>query len=194
MLNRRTYFIREHVGMLKMKGAYDILDPDTKEPLGKAQETTPGWALAMRMIMKKQMLPMRIDVTSAGTDAPQLSITRGWSFFRSKVQVLDAQGTAIGYFKSKLFSIGGGFHVYDTNDQKVADVKGNWKGWDFRFLAADGQELGSVSKKFAGFGKELFTSADNYLIALNDAGARQANTSALLLAAGLAIDTVYKEK
>ena len=194
MLNRNTYFIREKVGLLKMKGAYDILDPDTKEAVGTAQETTPKWALALRMVLKKQMLPMRIDISSVGSTAPTLSLTRGWTFLRSTVQVLDAQGTSLGYFKSKLFSLGGGFHVFNTRDEKVADVKGNWKGWDFKFVSATGQELGSVSKKFAGFGKELFTTADNYLIALTPAGATQPSTNALLLAAGLAIDTVYNEK
>ncbi len=34
---------------------------------------------------------------------------------------------------------------------------------------------------------------DNYLISLTDRGAAQPATAALLLAAGLAIDTLYKE-
>ena len=193
MLNRRTFFIREQVGMLKLKGAYDILDPDTQQQLGKATETTPGWALAMRMVLKKQMLPMRVDVRDA-QDAQMLSITRGWTFFRSKVHVNNAQNEPIGYFKSKLFSFGGGFHVYGMDNVKVAEIKGNWRGKDFKFVNSTGQELGSVNKKWAGLGKELFTTADNYLITLNDNGDMQQASSALLLAAGLAIDTVYKEK
>ena len=180
--------------MLKTRGAYDILDPDTKAPIGLAKETTPGWAIAMRALLKKQMLPMKIEIQAVGETTPQLRIERGWSFMRSKVNVLDAQNNSLGYFKSKLFSLGGGFHVYNTSDEKVADVKGNWKGWDFRFIDASGQELGTVSKKMSGLLKEMFTTADNYLIAINDAGAAQPTTSSLLLAAGLAIDTVYNEK
>jgi Scramblase len=57
-----------------------------------------------------------------------------------------------------------------------------------------GRELGTVTKKWAGIGKELFTSADTYLIALSDAAPSGANQVALLLAAGLAIDVVFKEK
>lgn len=194
VLNRRTYFIREKVGLFKMKGAYDILDPDTKEPVGSAKETTPKWALAMRVLLKKQMLPMSVEISSVGSATPELRLTRGWTFLQSKVSVMDAQDNTLGYFKSKLFSFGGGFHVYNTSDEKVADVKGNWKGWDFKFINAAGQELGTVSKKFAGFGKEMFTTADNYLISINDAGAALPTTSSLLLAAGLAIDTVYNEE
>jgi uncharacterized protein YxjI len=74
----------------------------------------------------------------------------------------------------------------------VAEVKGDWKGWNFKFLDTSGHELGSVTKKWAGIGKELFTSADNYMIALGEAS--QAGSAPLLLAAGIAIDVVYKER
>lgn len=43
-------------------------------------------------------------------------------------------------------------------------------------------------------GKELFTSADNYIITLSDRAKLPPETTALLLAAGLAIDVVYTEK
>ncbi len=38
MLERQSYFIREHVGMLKFSDTYDILDPETQEPLGIAEK------------------------------------------------------------------------------------------------------------------------------------------------------------
>jgi hypothetical protein len=76
----------------------------------------------------------------------------------------EAWGTAIEAvrFKSKLFSIGGGFHVLDGTEQPVAEISGDWKGWNFRFVTPDGTEIGRVTKKWAGLGKELFTAADNY--------------------------------
>ena len=54
-------------------------------------------------------------------------------------------------------------------------------------------EIGSVTKKWAGLGKELFTSADNYVISLSDLSGVNPEASALLLAAGLSIDIVFKE-
>jgi hypothetical protein len=50
-----------------------------------------------------------------------------------------------------------------------------------------------VTKQWAGLGKELFTSADNYVIALDERLPVAPEAAALLLAAGLAIDTVYNE-
>ncbi|MDP6046945.1 MAG: phospholipid scramblase-related protein, partial [Phycisphaerae bacterium] len=122
----------------------------------------------------------------------QFSIRRGFTLFRSKVDVLAADGTLVGWFKSKVWTIGVSFRVFNAEGREVALVKGDWKGWNFRFLDSEQNELGTITKKWAGVGKELFTSADNYIIALN--GESEPNRAALLLAAGLAIDTVYKEK
>ena len=121
-------------------------------------------------------------------------IRRGVPLLRSKVTIHDHDGDLIGYFKSKLFSLGGGFYVYDRDDQQVAEIKGDWKGWNFKFLTADGALLGTVTKKWSGLGKELFTSADNYVIALEDDVADRADGNLLLLASGLAIDTIFKEQ
>jgi uncharacterized protein YxjI len=194
MFDRRTFFIREHVGLLKLKDTYDILDPETKATLGIAKETTPGWALVLRLLINKSMLPISVAISVQENDTPLLTLSRGFTFLRSKVWILNASGEKIGYFKSKLFSLGGGFLVYDKLDVKVADIKGDWKGWNFRFLNADGKEIGLVTKKWSGIGKELFTSADNYLISISDLGKEQTAYGALLLAAGIAIDTVFKEK
>ncbi|MBT9393188.1 oxidoreductase [Hymenobacter sp. NST-14] len=194
MLNRRTFFIREHAGVFKLKDTYDILDPETQQQLGYATEATPGWAVWLRLLVQKRMLPVTIAVREQPEAAPLFRIERGWTLLRAKVHVIDAQNQPIGYFKSKLFSLGGGFYVFNMQHEQIAEVKGNWKGWDFKFISASGQEIGLVTKKWAGIGRELFTTADNYLVSLHDMGEQQAASSALLLAAGLAIDTVFNER
>ncbi|QIX61782.1 oxidoreductase [Hymenobacter lutimineralis] len=194
MLNRRTYFIREHVGHFKLTDTYDILDPEQNEHLGYATETTPKWIQYLRLLTKKRNTPISLVVRPLNDERPVLRLERGWTFLRSTVNVFDAQNSKIGYFKSKLFSLGGGFHVYTAADVRVAEVKGNWTGWDFTFVSATGQTIGTVTKKWAGLGKELFTTADNYMISLEDMGSMQAASAALLLAAGLAIDAVFNEQ
>lgn len=133
-----------------------------------------------------------MNVYENENEAPQFSIHRGFAFSR-KVRIVGGNGESFGYFQTKLFSLGGGFYVFDHNNQKIAEVKGDWKGWNFKFIAADGRELGTVTKKWAGIGKELFTSADNYVISLSDPSLGKA-AAVLLLAAGLAIDVMFKEK
>jgi hypothetical protein len=112
---------------------------------------------------------------------------------RSKINGYDGQHHRLGYFEGKMLTLGGGFRVYNARGTGVADIKGHWIGWSFCFLDAGSRALGLVTKKWTGVGRELFPAADNYLILLTDQGTAQPATTALLLAAGLAIDTRYKE-
>jgi uncharacterized protein YxjI len=196
MLNRTTYFIREHVGLLKLHDAYDILDPETKKPIGLAEEEPGLLVHLLRLGINKQTLPTSVYVyeikDGAGEAECVFSIHRGLTLLRSRISVRDGEGREIGWFKRKLLSIGGAFDVYDAGGKQVAQVKGDWKGWNFRFLDAQEHEIGTITKKWAGLGKELFTTADNYIIALNDQPSPK--NAMLLLAAGLSVDIVFKEK
>lgn len=194
MLSRKTFFVKERVGFVKLTDAYDIFDPETQQQLGHALEEPATWAKYLRLLLNKSLLPTTVNVYQNGEQAPLFSIHRPMAFFRSKIRVTGPGAQPFGYFKSKMFSIGGGFNVFDTSDQQVAEIKGDWKGWNFKFLTKDGREIGSVTKKWAGLGKELFTSADNYMISLTDVPNGNTVASTLLLAAGLAIDVVFKEK
>jgi uncharacterized protein YxjI len=99
----------------------------------------------------------------------------------------------LGTFKQKLLSIGGKFDILSPDNVLIAQLKGNLIGWDFKFDAASGKELGSVTKKWSGIGRELFTSADNYVVAMSD-DVDPIATGPVLLAAALCIDMVLKEK
>jgi uncharacterized protein YxjI len=192
MLDINTYLVKEHVGMLKLTDTYDIFDAETGDQVGVAKEEVPGYVHVLRFLLNKQMLPTTVVVRDM--DGERLfSIHRSFTFLRSKIIIRDGSNEEVGFFKSKLFSLGGGFYVFDHNGEQVAEVKGDWKGWNFRFLTVDGEKIGTVSKKWAGLAKELFTSADNYVIALEESVGETEDGNMLLLAAGLAIDIIYKE-
>lgn len=198
MLDRNKFFVKEHVGLFKMTDTYDIMDPETNEKIGCAKETPGTLTLILRFFINKQLLPTKVDimenVDEKGNGDVLITIKRGITLLRSKIKVFLGGDKEVGYFKSKLFSLGGGFYLYDTADKKIAEVKGDWKGWNFKLLDDAGKEMGTVTKKWAGLGKELFTSADNYIIAINDDLGDNRSVKALLLAAGIAIDTVFKER
>lgn len=197
VLNRTTYFIREHVGLLKLSDTYDILDPETKKPIGLAEEE-PGWLIhLLRLAVNKHWLPTNVFVYEIkdGEDEADVvfSIHRGITIplLRSRIRIRDAEGNEVGSLQSKVFTLGGAFAVFDAAGNEVAQVKGDWKGWNFRLLDNLENEIGAITKKWAGLGKELFTTADNYIISLNDRPAPE--KAMLLLAAGLSIDIVFKE-
>jgi uncharacterized protein YxjI len=193
LFDLRTYVVKERVALLKLTDTYDILDPQTGSVIAVAKEEPEPWAKWLRLIVKKGLMPTVVNVYEGVNPQPVLSIRRGVAFFRPKVTVTVSGGQPAGHFVAKAFSLGGAFRMFDSQETEIGSVKGDWKGWNFTMSTPSGQELGRVTKKWAGLGKEFFTTADTYVIAISE-GAGRPNIAPLLLAAGLAIDTVYKEK
>jgi uncharacterized protein YxjI len=111
----------------------------------------------------------------------------------SNVEVRNHQQDVVGGFKQRLFSIGGAFDVRSPSGQTICQLKGKWTSWEFQFLSPDGTELGRVTKKWAGLGKELFTSADNYVLQISDDVPADNPIRLLILAAVFCVDLVLKE-
>jgi uncharacterized protein YxjI len=191
MLELQNYLVREQIAVLRMTDVYDILDPESGKQVGIAEETRGTFAMLLSMFMNKNLLTRKIEVREHPEGSLVFTMRKPTSFFQPKVEVFDAQGERVGYFVSKLFSFGGGFNVYDKHDRPFAEIQGKWTGWDFTFRTPDGHEMGWVTKKWAGMLKQLFTSADNYVVSISDDLADQPIAKMLLLAAALAIDIVY---
>ncbi len=192
ILNRNLFFVKEHVGMFKAANNYDILDPNNQELIMTCREEKLGaFTKILRFTDYKRMTPFEIDIkTQSGENV--LTVKRGVSLFLSKVEVLDHNNKLVGSFKQKFFSIGGKFDVLDTKDNVLCHLKGKWTSWDFKFLN-DKMEYAHVSKKWSGFGKELFTSADNYMLSINEKVETDDPIRLLILAAVMCIDMVLKE-
>ncbi len=193
LLDRKTFLIKEQIQFMKLSGTYNIFDPESQQQIGVAKEEPSGFIKFLRLFISKLMLPTKVAVYDQGEPNPIFTMEKPFSWFRSKVGIYDRNGSYLGYFRSKLLTLGGGFFVFDANECQIAEIKGDWKGWNFKFLNNDGKEMGVVTKKWAGLGKELFTSADNYIISISDTIEQGPELSTLLLAAGLAIDIVFKE-
>ncbi len=191
-LNRNVFLVKEHIGMFKAANNYDIYDPETGDVIMLCREENLG-ALTkfFRFTDYKRMTPFDIRITTP--EGRQLvRVTRGQTFLRSKVTVLNGNDEVVGGFNQKLLSIGGAFDVLDQDDQIICSLKGKWTGWDFRFIAGD-TEFAHVTKKWTGIGKEFFTSADNYILQISDAVPPDNRVRMLILAAVMCIDMVLKE-
>jgi uncharacterized protein YxjI len=191
-LNRNTFLVKEHVGAFKAANNYDIHDPETGRIILHCREPRlGGFTKLLRFTDYKRLTPF--DVRISTPDGRQLvRVTRGVAFLRSQVSVLDENNRSIGTFRQRLLSIGGAFEVLDTDDRVLCELKGKWTGWDFRFTAGD-RELAHVTKKWAGVGKEFFTSADNYVLAISDDVPADSTLRQMILAAVMCIDMVLKE-
>ncbi len=193
ILNKNLFFVKEHVGMFKASNSFDIYNPETQQIVLNCREENLGFFTKMlRFSDYKRMTPFNIEIKTP-TGEKIITVRRGVSIFLSTVEVLDENDVVIGKFKQKFFSIGGKFEVLDANERSLCMLKGKWTSWDFKFVSADNKEFATVTKQWSGLGKELFTSADNYVLQISSEVPENHPLRQLILAAVMCIDFVLKE-
>ena len=191
-LKQNLFFIKEKVGMFKAANNFDIYNPDTQALSMTCREDQLGiFTKIFRFTDYKRMTPFHIEIKSP-VGEKVLTVKRGFSIFLSTVEVFDEKDNLVGRFKQKFFTIGGKFDILDLNENIICTLQGKWTSWDFRFMRGN-NELAQVSKKWAGLGKELFTTADNYMLSINETVAKEDNARILILAAVMCIDMILKE-
>jgi uncharacterized protein YxjI len=194
ILNQNLFFVKEHIGMFKASNNYDIINPETEEIILNCREPELGlFTKILRFTGYKTMTPFNVEITSHSGEKV-LTVKRGVSWFLSNVDVLDENDRPIGKFKQKLFSIGGRFNIYDAEENQLCTLIGKWTSWEFKFIDNEENEIAYVTKKWAGLGKELFTSADNYILEINPNVPNNSPLRQLVMAAVMCIDMVLKEK
>jgi uncharacterized protein YxjI len=191
-LNRNLYFVKEQVGFFKAANNYDVFDPETSQSVLACREERLGFFTKMfRFTDYKRLTPFEVIIRTPDGQ-PVLCVRRGFAALVSNVDVLDDHGQRIGGFRQKFFSLRDRFSVMGANDQPICTLQGSWTSWDFKFMAGD-HELARVTKKWAGLGKELFTSADNYVLTIAPDVPPNNPIRGLIFGAVMCIDLVLKE-
>ena len=192
LLNQNLFFVKEHVGMFRAANNFDILNPETQVTDMICREDNLGFfTKLLRFTQLKRMTPFHIEIKSHSGEKI-LTVKRGISIFLSDIQVFDENDQLVGSFKQKFFSIGGKFDIFDQNENMLCSLKGKWTSWSFDFIK-DQTIFAKVNKKWAGLGKELFTTADNYMLSIDKSVPENAPIRLLILAAVFCIDMVIKE-
>ncbi len=185
-----NYFIDEKVNFLKFENEYKIFNEEGIQMGAVLQRLTAGQK-AMRLFFNKSMLPFRLDIVNAqgGVEA---TVKRGFTWFVSKVQILDSNGTPIAQIKQKFRLLKPKFIIADMETRPIGEVKGDWKAWNFEITDAEGKKIGQISKQWAGAARELFTTADKYVVSI-DPGYANPGSKKALIACAITVDMVLKE-
>jgi uncharacterized protein YxjI len=169
-----------------------LYDPETNELVLNCREERLGMLTRLfRFTKYKRHTPFEVVIRTPDGQ-PVLTGTRGVTFLASTVAVIDDKGERIGGFRQRVFSLRDRFTVLGANDQPLCTLQGSWTSWDFKFMAGE-HELARVTKKWAGLGKELFTSADNYVLSIADDVPPDNAIRGLIFGAVMCIDLVLKE-
>ena len=193
LLQKNTFLFKEQLGLFKASNNYDVYDPQTEEIILHCREKNlnPLYKI-IRLLIKdlKSMTPFEIEIS--GLDGIKIiKVKKKLSLVLPKIEVFDESDKLIGFIKLNLFQLNN-FEVFDYKGNLVSKLKGSLIGWNFKFLK-DENTIATVTKKWSGIGKEMFTSADNYILEIKDTVDKADPLRLLIFAAVICIDMVLKE-
>ncbi len=123
--------------------------------------------------------------------APVLQASRDFFWLRSHLRV-DADGRRIGAL-NRIFGLGRKFALVDPDDREITRLSGGlFRRHTFIAQSAGGGEIARVTKQWSGFGREMFTDADTFVVQFTDAGTDN-DFRLLMLASAFAIDLDFFE-
>jgi uncharacterized protein YxjI len=189
--DNNSYFIDQKVHFLKFENIYQIYDEEGQIIGIVSQKLTKGQKLLV-MLMSNTNLPFLIEIRNTN-DELLFSLTRSWTFFLSKVNILDAGGIKLGHIQQTFRIIKPLLKIFDNSGSLIAEISGDWKAWNFVIRNAEGAQIGSITKKWAGAMKEIFTTADKYNVSVDSHYSNKENKR-ILLASAVSIDMILKEK
>lgn len=184
------YFIDEKVNFFKFHNEYKAYD-NTGTQVGRIVQTVSAWHKVLRLFLKKALFPFTLEIID-NNEQVIMTIKRGWTFWLSKITLIDGQGNVSGSIRQKFKFLKPRFQIFDENQTRIAEINGDWKAWNFTITDINGNKIGNINKKWAGMAKELFTTADKYYVTIDPQYAEDRNKMNIV-ATAITIDMVLKE-
>ncbi|GEM55636.1 scramblase [Flavobacterium branchiophilum] len=185
------YFIDEKVQFFKFENSYKIYN-EHGDQIGIIKQKLSFGQKMLQLIINKAMMPFELEITD-NQGQIVASISRGWTFWMSKIMIKNQQGNEIGMIKQKFKLFKPKFMITDLQDTLIAEISGDWKAWEFNITDPNNENIGSISKKWNGMVKELFTSADKYKVEINP-NLNHLDHKVAIIASAITIDMVLKER
>jgi uncharacterized protein YxjI len=192
LLDRDLVVVRQKAKFVEMNNDYRLLDADGND-IGLITEVGQSTARkALRLISRvDQFLSHTLEVREAdGTRV--LTLTRPAKILKSTVTVSDGDGQPVGRIVQQNVLGRIRFALEGPNGESLGELGAeSWVAWDFAVTDVNGQPVARITKQWAGFLTEGFTTADNYLLTIEPGTTGALRT--LAFAAAAAVDTALKQ-
>lgn len=192
LLERDLVVVRQKAKIIEVTNQYTLQDADGND-IGAVNEVGQSKAKkAIRLLTKMdQYLTHKLEVHDADGSVV-LKLVRPAKIMKSRIEVTDGNDVAVGTIVQKNVVGKKRFSLDDPAGTALGELQGeSWVSWDFQIKDASGAVVGSVDKKFSGFLREGFTTADTYIVKLESSLTGPLRT--LAFAAAVAIDTALKQ-
>ena len=174
----------------EMKNEYDVFD-QTQRPVLHVREEGSGFLSLLKRLLLGPYRPFTASVTDASRPAQWMELRRPFRFIFHRLEVYAPDGALVGAVQKKWSWIRRIYDLDDARGRTVAELFGPiLKPWTFE-IRQRGQTRGTIRKRWSGWGKELFTDADNFGVELANL---DRDLKVLAFAATVLIDIVHFER
>ena len=186
LLDHNKFVVKSKSKLLSSKKSFEIADADSGQLLGTGTDIT-GFLGGL-------LGSTKIEVRDATNNEVLFSVERTGLLLK-KDQVVGPQGEVYGRYKTKRFSLSGGFHIYDKDGKHLGEIQGKLLKAEYKFLTPDrSTEMGSVSKSWAGMAKALLTGGESHGVQISPKFVDDKTTKILILGATIAVESIFKKK
>lgn len=174
---------------LEGRNRYQVVGDDG-QTLFIAGEVGGGLGLFLLRSFLKASRPFTMELkTPSGATA--LTLRRPWKFWLSQMDIEDGEGHKLGSVHQRFAFFARLYDVLGPSGEVLATLRGPFfKPWTFH-VEQNGQQMGVIQKRWSGFGKEMFTEADNFGVTFENV--RDAKLRSLVVAATFLLDFVHFE-
>jgi len=191
LFQHNVLVVNQKAKLIELTNQYSVFDSDGNT-VGHVNQVGQSNVkkLLRRVSSVDQFRTHHFDITDA-SDALVMSITRPAKLFKSTVLINDSTGAELGRIVQE--NVFGKIHfALEVGGLKIGAIKAeNWRAWNFSIEDADGREVARITKKFAGLAREIFTTADSYVVEIHENLSQPLHS--LVIAAALSIDTALKQ-
>jgi uncharacterized protein YxjI len=192
LLEHDLLVISQKAKLIELTNEYRVRDEHGTDVGLIRQE---GQSKARKLLRLVTSVDQFLAVTLTVYDAdgrPVVGLRRPPKLLKSRIEVTDGAGAVVGRIVQQNVLGKIRFGLEDAGGALIGEIRAeNWRAWDFGIVDANGVEVGRVTKKWAGLGHELFTTADNYVLEIRPEAS--GTLRLLLVAAAAGIDTALKQ-
>lgn len=191
LFNEPVLVVNQKVKLIELNNQYTVFNQSGTQIAAVNQVGQSTAKKVARLVSSlDQFMTHELHVTDASGQV-LLQLTRPRKIVKSSVIVGDGSGREIGRIVQQNVFGKIKFGLF-CGEQELGCIQAeNWRAWNFRITDAAGVEVARITKTWEGFAKTMFTTADNYVIVIEQRPAEPLNS--LVVASALCIDTALKQ-
>lgn len=190
LLDQPVLVVSQKTKLIELTNEYAVFDGAGQQLGAVVQVGQSALRKAFRLVSSlDQFLTHHLEVRDA--TGPVLVLTRPAKVMRSRVLVSRPDGQPVGEIvQANVF----GRIRFDlvVEGRPVGAIQAeNWRAWNFAVVDARGREVARITKRWEGFARTVFTTADNYVVQVHQR--LEDPLASLVLASALTVDTALKQ-